>query len=407
MRVVIGLMLVLYLVETKRLRNNGKARSLEVSTTFATPTESTDTNSSFDGEDIFTEAPWTDKQIVEEILKRYRFPDASSNISVSVSMAIDTFLEDKSPHLCSMQVTIKQKWMEHRLAYRNFRDSIHPIKFRSLNYIWSPSLNIDNAVVMTPLGKDDIRIYSNGMLEFEQRYLLSVDSRSNHFNYPFDARNCSIKFSNDDPRASWSYLSNADVGQANQVPSQWIAISWTRGWHSLTILLKRNVQSIFICYYLPTALLTISALFPLFFSAFAKFNRILYGVVVFGATLTLVLHFRHPITPYVKGIDIWAIFVTFYTFICLTESIFITNCASRRLIKPRTMKAKRTKYFDETDERAKWINEAPYYAQLPEPSPLSFVTLLDCIFRIIMVLTILAFFAFYVFCFCVPYWDLK
>ncbi|CEF65385.1 Neurotransmitter-gated ion-channel transmembrane domain and Neurotransmitter-gated ion-channel ligand-binding domain-containing protein [Strongyloides ratti] len=408
------LLLIFPFNQGRRLRNNGKVRSLINSS--STPSYHSnddnnlfiDTNSNGE-EDIFTEPPWTDKQIIEEILKRYRFPDSSSNISVAVFVVIDKFLPS-SPDVCSLQLKIKQKWLENRLSYRNFRDSIHPIKFRSLNYIWSPSLNIDNAISMTGLGKEDIKVYSNGMVEYEQKYQITVDTYGSLINYPFDIKNCSIYFSNDDSRASWSYLSNADVGGANiRMISGWQAVSWSRGHHSLLITIKRNVQSLIFNYFIPTMLLSIISIIPLFFSPFSKFNRIIFGSIIFLTTFFLTLyHFGSiPNTFYLKAIEIWALFTNIFTFGALTESIFITNCAFQRILRPPTLKANRSNYYEENDERTKWINEAPYYSQMTESKPRSIVTLLDCLFRFILLISLISFIMYFFLRFYIPYWDYK
>uniref|UniRef100_A0A0N5A4V5 Neur_chan_LBD domain-containing protein n=1 Tax=Parastrongyloides trichosuri TaxID=131310 RepID=A0A0N5A4V5_PARTI len=413
------MLLFLPFTNGRRLRNNGKARSLNgndqtittvIPQSFVEVDKNTiNENSSNNEDELFTEPPWTDKQIVEEILKRYRFPESSSNISVAVFITVDKILPSP-PDVCSMQIKIKQKWMENRLSYRNFRDSIHPIKFRSLNYIWSPSLNIDNAISMVGLGKEDIKVYSNGMLEYEQRYQIIVDTYSLLNNYPFDVKNCSIHFSNEDTRASWSYLSNADVGASNKMMAGWQAISWSRGHHSLLITLKRNVQNLMFSYFLPTMLLSIVGVMPLFFSPLSKFNRVVFGGIIFLTTFLLTLfHFQEiPKTSYLKAIEIWALFTNIFTFASLTESIFITNCAFQRTIRPPSLKASRSNYYeDNNDERARWINETPYYAQLSENKPRSIVTLLDCLLRFILVISLISFIMYFLLRFCIPYWDCK
>uniref|UniRef100_A0A0N5BSF4 Neur_chan_LBD domain-containing protein n=1 Tax=Strongyloides papillosus TaxID=174720 RepID=A0A0N5BSF4_STREA len=412
------ILLFIPLYEGRRLRNNGKARSLlnsQSSTSSPHISSEKDSNSFVDAhningeEEIFTEPPWTDKQIVEEILKRYRFPDSSSNISVAVFVMIDKFLPS-TPDVCSIQLKIKQKWLENRLSYRNFRDSIHPIKFRSLNYIWSPSLNIDNAISMTGLGKEDIKVYSNGMIEYEQKYQITVDTHGSLSNYPFDIKNCSILFSNDDSRASWSYLSNADVSGANiRMVGGWQAISWSRGHHSLLITLKRNVQTLLFNYFIPTMLLSFVSVIPIFFSPFSKFNRIIFGSIIFMTTFLLTLYNfgSIPNTPYLKAIEIWALFTNIFTFAALTESIFITNCAFQKIQRPPTLKASRSNYYEENDERSRWINEAPYYSQMSEESPSYIGRLSDCLFRFIFVLSLISFITYFVLRYYIPYWDYK
>lgn len=94
--------------------------------------------------------------------------EASANISVSVGVQveeIDDFDDDK----CHLSLLITQKWVEYSLQYKEYRDSLNPVKFRTLNYIWNPALTVDNAISLNSVSKDAIRVYSNGLVEYVNR----------------------------------------------------------------------------------------------------------------------------------------------------------------------------------------------------------------------------------------------
>lgn len=72
--------------------------------------------------------------------------------------------------------------MESRLEYKHIRNSMQPIKLRScifnlafylnkiflVSYIWNPALTIDNALSIVPVGKDSLKIFSSGVVEYIQ-----------------------------------------------------------------------------------------------------------------------------------------------------------------------------------------------------------------------------------------------
>uniref|UniRef100_A0A914CCH9 Neurotransmitter-gated ion-channel ligand-binding domain-containing protein n=1 Tax=Acrobeloides nanus TaxID=290746 RepID=A0A914CCH9_9BILA len=120
-------------------------------------------------DDFLNEPAWTDKQIVEHVLKIYRFPDATTNISIAVLLEVERILNNNDDQ-CHLRIQVTQRWIESKLEYKRLRDSMHPVKLRSNSYIWNPSLNIENALHLMPIGKDHLRVYSNGLVEYSQRF---------------------------------------------------------------------------------------------------------------------------------------------------------------------------------------------------------------------------------------------
>ena len=78
--------------------------------------------------------PWTDKQIIETLLKRYRFPESGMNISVSVLLEIEE-IYDLADDKCHLSALVTQKWMEETLKYKDIIDSMNPVKFRTCKFI--------------------------------------------------------------------------------------------------------------------------------------------------------------------------------------------------------------------------------------------------------------------------------
>lgn len=71
-----------------------------------------------------------------------------------------------------MQILIIQKWLESRLSYDHVRESAQPVRLRSLDYIWSPALIVENALSVLPVGKHLINVFNNGKLEVELKWFI-------------------------------------------------------------------------------------------------------------------------------------------------------------------------------------------------------------------------------------------
>ncbi|VDN25668.1 unnamed protein product [Gongylonema pulchrum] len=117
----------------------------------------------------------SDREIIENLLRNYRFPDPSSNITVAVHISIDRILNDLE-HECNFWLTIEQKWVENKLVYEEDRPNGAHIRLRSSSYIWNPSIAISNAYSVHYIGKEEIELHSNGMVQLIQRYSSSLIS---------------------------------------------------------------------------------------------------------------------------------------------------------------------------------------------------------------------------------------
>ncbi|VDK79205.1 unnamed protein product [Anisakis simplex] len=95
-----------------------------------------------------------------------------------------------------MRLTLRQKWVEMRLSYEKERSSDKPIKLRSIAYIWNPNLQILNALETTSIGRDEIRVYKSGLVEYVQRMIVTTYEHHHLHTFPFEKRNCTLRFTN-------------------------------------------------------------------------------------------------------------------------------------------------------------------------------------------------------------------
>ncbi|KAK0426618.1 hypothetical protein QR680_009810 [Steinernema hermaphroditum] len=346
-----------------------------------------------DPDDLLTEPPWTDKRIAEEILRKYRFPTSNTNISVAVSVTVEK-IDSQIDDLCHLQLLIKQKWMEPQLAYRNWRDSINPIKIRNVNYIWNPQLTVDDVQDSRMVGKDDVNLYSNGIVEYIYRKKVDIPADHEMWRFPFDKRNCSLKFGNDDLRASWSYLSTAKVADHE---SPWKVMDSREVGRRLEVNLRRSIPTWLWTLYVPTTVLVFCSWIPLWLTSESQTSRSLLTATTFFATLFVVLaNLREiPRTSYLKAMDLWCIIVIVFPLLSLIHSAAVSSAAYKRRWQ-QILKS------DEHEEKSRWINEAPYYAQLPATRTRNCARLLDYVFRVVYPMAFCGVACFYMLHFVIP-----
>uniref|UniRef100_A0A7E4VBJ3 Neur_chan_LBD domain-containing protein n=1 Tax=Panagrellus redivivus TaxID=6233 RepID=A0A7E4VBJ3_PANRE len=347
---------------------------------------------------------WTDKQIIEALLKRYRFPDPSVNISVSVLLEVEEILpsiDDK----CHLIVGITQKWLEYSLEFKGLRDSLNPVRFRTLNYIWHPALIIDNAISQHIVGKDSLKVYASGLVEYNHRLKIVVPSEHNLKAFPFESRNCTIRFSNDDSRAVWGRLLRVTLPSTIEGASDWTAVpsETASNYHNLRLRLRRSITPWLYTYFLPTLAFVIASWVAVWMNSKATIARTAVSGVCFIATLLLVLHRTSstPTTAYLKAIDYWNIAVCGFTFISFLQATLVASQASLGRRNPRT-----GKYIDD-DEKSPWITETPYYSQLPTPSNISIIRICDWICRLAAPICFAIFVGLFVFFFVLPYGNVS
>ncbi|TKR62015.1 hypothetical protein L596_026034 [Steinernema carpocapsae] len=345
-------------------------------------------------DDLFTDPPWTDKRIAEEMLRKYRFPNSNTNISVSVSVTIEK-IDSQIDDLCHLQLLVKQKWMEPQLAYKNLRDSIHPIKIRNVNYIWNPQLAIEGIQESQMVGKDDVLLYSNGIVEYMYRKKIDLPAEHEMWSFPFDKRNCSLNFGNEDVRASWTYLSGAHVSEHE---SPWKVVESSKLGKKLSVNLRRSLSTWLWSLYIPTTILVFCSWIPLWLTSESQTSRsVLNATAFFTIFIIVLINLKEiPRTSYLKAVDIWCMIVCVFPLLALIQSTMVSSAA----YKKRWQQILKT---DDNEEKTRWLNETPYYAQLPAQRPKSCAKIMDYIFRVALPLTFCTAVCLYMITFIIPY----
>ncbi|KHN87417.1 Gamma-aminobutyric acid receptor subunit pi [Toxocara canis] len=359
-------------------------------------TSATETEEEYD-DSTNKEIPLNDREIAENILRRYRFPDSSTNISVIVHVVIDRIMAQNDLE-CSMRITLRQKWMEMRLAYEKERTSDIPIKLRSSAYIWNPNLIVSNALETIPIGRDEVRVFNSGLVEYVQRLMVTTLENHDLRSFPFEKRNCSIVFANEDSRAQWTRITSIMAPKTGW--GVWTMLDWHRKGKTITLELKRSANIWMWTLYLPTMLLLLCSWISLWMNTKSQLSRTWLNSTAFLTILIIVICncWSVPRTPYLKAIDIWNLLISTFAFLVILHSAIVTSSA----LKERESKT-RTSYADEFDEKTRWLSETPYYAQLPEEQPKTAAKICDYVFRIIFPISFLAASIVYFFHFLQPY----
>ncbi|KAI6182661.1 Gamma-aminobutyric acid receptor subunit pi [Aphelenchoides bicaudatus] len=303
-----------------------------------------------------------DRQIVEELLKKYRFPDPSANISVGVSIYVERIL-DANEDLCHLQILIVQKWLETRLRYDHVRDSTLPVRLRSLDYIWSPALIVENALSVLPVGKHLINVFNNGIVEYEQRVQVLVQAETNLRNYPFEHRNCSLFFSNDDGRAIWNRILEVKTSKAaKQGIGEWKLLGTrTAEVKALQIFIGRSINQHVIMMFLPTLGFLLIGWFAAWFFTADDSRRLYSGLISLGGVC--LTESKSPQTGFLKASDYWLLIVSATAFLNLC-CVIVSGVWTNRVGARRSF-VQRSSYDAESENKARWIvANTPYYSQL-------------------------------------------
>ncbi|VDK80618.1 unnamed protein product [Litomosoides sigmodontis] len=320
-----------------------------------------------------------DREIIDNLLRNYRFPDSSSNITVTVHISVDRILNDME-HECSFWLTIRQKWMERQLIYEKERPNGARIRLRSSSYIWNPSITMLNALDIRMIGKEEVELHSNGMIELIQKLLVKTMEIHELHSFPFDERNCSLIFHNEDSRAQWTGVTSVTVSKAGW--GIWIVLGCERAGKTIMLNLRRSILIWIWTLYAPTTTLFLCSWLSLWATSNSARNRCVISATSFFTVLIIVISNNWSVTrtSYLKAIDIWNLLIVTFVFFIVLQSVLITRKVMEKQTKPR-----RTYNFgDECDEKMQWFNEMPYYAHLPERQPAALIKIIDYIFRIIL-----------------------
>uniref|UniRef100_A0A1I7ZPC4 Neur_chan_memb domain-containing protein n=1 Tax=Steinernema glaseri TaxID=37863 RepID=A0A1I7ZPC4_9BILA len=283
--------------------------------------------------------------------------------------------------------------------------------------------------------------------------------------FPFDKRNCSLKFGNDDLRASWSYLSGASVAEHE---SPWKVLDTRKLGRRLELRLRRSLATWMSSLFVPSTALVFCSWIPLWLSSESQTARAVLGASVFFASLLVVLANERdlPRTSYLKAIDLWSALVCLFPLLALVQATMVSSAAYKRrwrqILKstaravlgasvffasllvvlanerdlPRTSYLKAIDLWsalvclfpllalvqatmvssaaykrrwrqilksEEQEEKSRWLHEAPYYAQLPATRTRSCSRVLDYVCRIALPTAFCAAVSLYMIAYVIPY----
>ncbi|KAM3721039.1 Gamma-aminobutyric acid receptor [Dirofilaria immitis] len=331
-----------------------------------------------------------DREIIDNLLRNYRFPESSDNITVAMEISIDRILNNME-HECTFWLTIKQKWVEKRLIYEKERPNGAQIRLRSSSYIWNPLITILNALEIRMIGKEDVELHSNGMVEFTQNLLVKTMEIHELHSFPFDERNCSLIFHNEDLRAQWTGITSITVSKIGW--GTWTVLGCERIGKTIILSLRRSVMIWIWRLYAPTSILFLCSWLSLSAAYNLTKHRFVISTTIFFTILIIVISNNWNVTQtsYLKAIDIWNLQIDAFAFSIVLQSVFITKKVMKKQKTPKRI----YNFGDECNEKTQWFNEMPYYAHLPESKPAAFINIVDYIFRILLLIAFLITCSFY------------
>ncbi|KAK6107115.1 Neurotransmitter-gated ion-channel ligand binding domain family protein [Brugia pahangi] len=321
----------------------------------------------------------SDREIVDNLLRNYRFPDSSDNVTVAVHISIDRILNDME-HECNFWLTIRQKWVEKRLIYEKERPNGAHIRLRSSSYIWNPLITISNALEIRMIGKEEVELHSNGMVELTQKLLVKTMEIHELHSFPFDERNCSLIFHNEDSRAQWTGITSITVSKLGW--GIWIVLGCERIGKTIILSLRRSIMIWIWTLYAPTTILFFCSWLSLWAASNSAKHRFVITTTSFFTILIIAISNKWNVTrtSYLKAIDIWNLQIIAFAFFIVLQSVFMT----KKVVEKQKTSKRIYNFGDECNEKTQWFNEMPYYAHLPERQPAALIKIVDYIFRIIL-----------------------
>ncbi|CAD5206631.1 unnamed protein product [Bursaphelenchus okinawaensis] len=309
---------------------------------------------------------WNDRQILEDLLKRYRFPDTSANISVGVKITLEGILSSPED-LCTLELVVNQKWLESKLRFENLRNSPAPIRLHSLNYIWSPELIFPNAINVASVNNYHVFVFPNGIVESEQRLQVSVRADVNLERFPFERKYCSVIISNADIRASWNRLLNLKVSKSYITGAgEWKFLNFTVGHpKEVRVALKRSLNYWICTLFLPTLAFITVSLFTLWFFTLSDNRQTTINAICLVAVVALncFAHSVAPRTTYWKALDFWTL-ATVLTALSLLLCSISVGTYQRQTGYSNYINHLNPEESTMLDKKRWIVTETPYYSQL-------------------------------------------
>jgi hypothetical protein len=353
--------------------------------------------------------------------RRHGFNDPPTNVSVNIYIRR---LKITGQEL-EAEITFRQNWNDHRLAYtREFSDApppgyLSPNPMDKSRVIWQPDTFFQNAydlkVENVPSTNEMIRIYPNGDVLSSQKIYLKTTCPMEFERFPNDVLKCSLEFASyahttQDIIYEWKKDTPVQqkVGLARSLPDFTLDSVTTENCSSKTntgeysclrmiMNFQRKQAAVSSKLYLIPLLLALLSLLPMIINAQSILLRVLIG---FFCLSTLILHWsiigeELPKVGYSTGAEFWltrclafiaATFVQLIVFYWIGRVVDARK--ERRSIKERVAKEKLvlTKK-DGTEEDVVLIHTEPI---VPERK-ISISLLIDLISLAIFILAFLVF----------------
>ncbi|CAG9533581.1 unnamed protein product [Cercopithifilaria johnstoni] len=204
--------------------------------------------------------------------------------------------------------------------------------------------------------------------------------------FPFDERNCSLIFHNEDSRAQWTGITSITVSKVGW--GIWVVLGCERIGKTIILSLRRSTMMWIWTLYAPTSILFVFSWLSLWATNNSAKNRFVISTTSFFTVLIIVISNNWGVTrtSYLKAIDIWNLQIVAFVFLIVLQSVLLT----KKVMEKRKTPKRIYNFGDECNEKTQWFNEMPYYAHLPERRPAALIKIVDYIFRIILPIAFLS-----------------
>uniref|UniRef100_A0A0N5BAJ1 Ig-like domain-containing protein n=1 Tax=Strongyloides papillosus TaxID=174720 RepID=A0A0N5BAJ1_STREA len=249
------------------------------------------------------------------------------------------------------QITLRQKWVDERLAYGNNKSILNPPEYFILNddsKIWMVDTFFPNekSAHRHMIDKPNmlLRVYGNGSIIYSVRLSLVLSCPMYLQYYPMDVQNCYIDlasygYTKEDIEYKWNDEAPIQFrkGLTKSLPQFEIINYTTTTCESVTKLgnfsclrfkfsLKRQIGYYLLHLFIPSILLVMVSWISFYLDPNAVPGRVTLGTVTL---LTLIanangINSKLPPVSYIKAIDIWILFCVVFLFTALVE--FAITC---------------------------------------------------------------------------------
>ncbi|CAD5208707.1 unnamed protein product [Bursaphelenchus xylophilus] len=289
----------------------------------------------------------------------------------------------------NMQITLREQWPDHRLAYEKFNNISYKPKFLTVPYaakhIWMPDSffptekNAHRHLIDTE--NMFIRIYPDGTVLYSVRLSLTCSCPMYLALYPLDVQHCdfdliSYAFTTKDIVYEWDtsgdpvqkkagvgtdlpnfHLANIDTG----IECTSHTNTGTYGCLRMRLKLTRLLQYFVLQLYVPTGMIVIVSWMSFWIDSSSTAGRVALAVTTLLTSFTMQTSINAKLPPvnYVKVIDVWLgtcqTFVFFalieYAVVCYKETNIQNEKAAEMKLRKKQQRPKELGAFESGDPR--------------------------------------------------------